>query len=46
MRPAQRFRIESDTDPQPSDWECDHCGEYLDPDGECPECDHEQDDQG
>ena len=42
LRRSHSFQCDSDTDPQASDWECDRCGEYLDPDGTCPECDEDE----
>lgn len=42
LRPAQRFPPE-DPAPTAADFECEQCGEWLEPDGQCETCDLDED---
>lgn len=39
LRRSDRFALKTLTPPFPEDYECPQCGDYLDTDGWCPDCD-------
>lgn len=43
LRRSDSFPMRTAPPPEPEDYECPECGEYLDTDGECPECEPEDD---
>jgi len=42
LRRSDTFQMQC-IEPVAEDFECIECGEYLDPDGQCPECDEDED---